>query len=258
VRYKIAKHTNYYYNRVARVICPSRFAQKWLRRHAVATPSVVIPTGGIERQFLDRAECRAKLGIRPDERILLTVGRMAREKNLETLFAMAKRVFEREPKARLWLVGDGPHFSALQTLARELGIGNRVRFVGFVSRGEVDQYYCAADAFVFASITETQGLVVQEAMLYGLPSVCVIGGGASEGIVSGENGFLVRNDSSSFAGQVVRVLNDDHLYAMISQKAIESVRGKTAQAMAESVVATYREVLGRRSKNPAAEPIKLL
>src|SRR5690606_39264152 len=138
----------------------------------------------------DRSELRQKLGIPPEHKILLYVGRLAKEKNMATLFEMASLVFPQDPSLRLWLVGDGPYRTECVRMAREYGIGDRVKFVGFVPRDQVDQYYAAADLFVFASITETQGLVVQEAMTYGLPAVAVIGGGASEGIEEGVNGFV--------------------------------------------------------------------
>lgn len=259
VRYKIAKHTHYYYNRVSHVICPSRFALKWLKRHKVTTSASIIPTGGLERKFLERADCRQNLGISPDEFVMLYVGRIAKEKNLETLFGAAKQVMGANSKARLWVVGDGPFFESALAIVRDLGIGNKVKFVGFVQRPDVDQYYAAADAFVFSSITETQGLVVQEAMLYGLPPVCVIGGGASEAVVDGFNGFLVRNDPKAFANSVVRLMDNDDLYARMSARAVESVRDYTTGAMATKVVECYRDAIGRRDRQmPIDEPIRLL
>lgn len=245
VRWKIAKHTNFFYNRVAHVITPSEAALKWLRRHAVETPATVIPTGAPPLRFLDRAEMRQELGIQPDQRILLYVGRLAIEKNLATLFRAAGRIFEREPRARLWVVGDGPYRAECTQIVRELGLGDRVRFVGFVPRSEVDRYYVAADLFLFSSITETQGLVVQEAMGYGLPPVTVAGGGASEGITDGENGFTVRNDAEALADSALRLLGDDGLYARLSEAARRSVRAHRSEDMVDQVVDIYRQVIAQ-------------
>jgi glycosyltransferase involved in cell wall biosynthesis len=250
VRFKMAKHTNFYYNAVDRVIVPSSAAQRWLRRHAVETPIEVIPTGAPQAASLDRSEIRRKLGIPPEQRILLYVGRIAKEKNLAVLFEMAKQVFERDENARLWLVGDGPYRAQCTEVVRRLGIGDRLRFVGFVPRAEVDQFYAAADLFVFSSITETQGLVIQEAMAYGLPAVVVAGGGAGEALEDGVNGLLVRNDVPAFAEQVATVLNDESLYARLSAAASKSVRGRTAGSMARDVVEVYRQAMGTR---PASE-----
>jgi glycosyltransferase involved in cell wall biosynthesis len=243
VRFRIAKHTNFYYNHVAHVITPSEASKKWLKRHSVETPITVIPTGIPRGPMIDRSEARHALGISPDIRLMLYVGRLAREKNLGVLLEMAALAFAEDPSLRLWLVGDGPFRQECTAIARRLGIGDRVRFVGFVPRYEVDRYYAAADLFVFPSITETQGLVVQEAMMRGLPAVAIIGGGAGAAIEEGANGFLVRNDPGAFAAQALHVLHDDALHARLSEGALRSVRDLGVPTMAERVVAVYRQVI---------------
>lgn len=245
VRFKIAKHTHFYYSSVLEVIVPSDAARRWLQRHAVKTPITVIPTGTPEPRILDRAEVRVQLGLAPGERMMLYVGRVAKEKNLGPLFEMAAKVMAERPETRLWLVGDGPFRGEAMAMVRALGIGDKVRFVGAVPRYEVDHYYCAADVFVFSSLTETQGLVLQEAMTYGLPAVAYVGGGASETIQDGINGFGVRNDVSDFAERVLQVLGDDALHARLSRGAKESVRERSSSAMARSVVDVYHRAIGK-------------
>lgn len=253
IRFKIAKHTNFYYNSVAHVITPSKAALKWLRRHSVDTPATVIPTGAPARGFLQRGEVRRALGILPEHRILLYVGRIAREKNLPVLFQMAAQVFKEDPNARLWLVGDGPFRQDCAQIARDLNIGDRVHFAGFVPREEVDRYYAAADVFVFSSITETQGLVVQEAMAYGLPAIAVAGGGASAGILNNQNGFIVKNDPKVFSTRVLNVLRDGELYDRLSANAERAVRSYTTADMAAEVLSVYRHVLKKSSSRRELE-----
>ncbi|HJP82423.1 MAG TPA: glycosyltransferase family 4 protein [Fimbriimonadaceae bacterium] len=243
LRFKLAKHTNFYYNRVDHVITPSEAAQKWLRRHSVTTKTTVIPTDAMPRRFFDRAEIRLNLGIPPDHKVLLYVGRLAKEKNMSTLFDMAKIALNQDASLRLWLVGDGPYRTECVRIVRELGIGDRVRFVGFVPRAEVDAYYAAADLFVFPSITETQGLVVQEAMVYGLPAVAISGGGASESIQDGVNGFVVKNDAETFAAQVLEVVRSESLLRELSDGASRSTRSANTPSMCDQVVAVYREAI---------------
>lgn len=242
-RFKIAKHTNFYYNAVDHIITPSEASYRWLQRHSVRTPVTIVPTGAKPRMFFDRSEVRQALGIPPEQRILLWVGRLAIEKNMETLFEMAAVACRQDPQLRLWLVGDGPYRSECQALARQLQIGDRVRFVGFVPNDEVARYYSAADMFVFSSMTETQGLVVQEAMTYGLPCVCVGGGGAGASIIEGENGLIVRNEPESFAETVLSVLHDDELYAHLSDGAARSVRLNGTPEMCAKIVGVYRQVI---------------
>jgi glycosyltransferase involved in cell wall biosynthesis len=253
VRFRIAKHTNFYYNSVDHVITPTEASLKWLRRHSVHKDVTVIPTGTPRGPMIDRSEARRALGISPDLRVMLYVGRLAREKNLETLFEMAAIAFQKDSSLRLWLVGDGQFRGECLSMVRRLGIGDRVRFVGFVPRAEVDQYYAAADLFVFSSITETQGLVVQEAMMYGLPAVAVIGGGASSGITDGANGFAVKNDPQDFAGTVRRILRDEALYARLSEGALRSVRNSGVADMCERVLAVYRGVIHEREQRADTE-----
>ncbi len=247
VRFKIAKHTSFYYNNVDHVITPSEASMKWLQRHSVTTPVTVIPTGISSGGMIDRAEARMNLGVDPDERILLYVGRIAQEKNLGTLFESVAMAFRGDPRLRLWLVGDGPYREEARAMVRALGIGDRVRFVGFVPREEVEPYYAAADLFVFTSVTETQGLVVQEAMAHGLPAIVAVGGGASASVESGVNGFIVKNEAQEVTSHIERVLADDHLYARLSEGAKASVRGYTTADMGERVLDLYRSVIGERA-----------
>jgi len=227
------------------VITPSEASLKWLRRHSVTTPVTVIPTGIPRGQMISRADARQALGIAPDERIMLYVGRLAQEKNLGVLLEMASLVFSQDRSQRLWLVGDGPYRQECVALTRQLGIGDQVRFVGAVPRSEVDRFYAASDVFVFASITETQGLVVQEAMTYGLPAIAVAGGGASASIVDGSNGFIVKNDPDAFAQMALSLLHNDVLYARLSEQAVRSVRNQSVSQMCNEVVDVYRTVIQR-------------
>lgn len=248
-RFKIAKHTNFYYNSVDHVITPSEASLRWLRRHSVTTPVTVIPTAPRPSGFYDRAESRRKLGIAPDQRILLFVGRLAVEKNMETLFEAVAMTMAARSDVRFWVVGDGPYREACRALARRFEIGDRVKFVGFVHRDDVDPYYAASDLFVFASITETQGLVVQEAMTYGLPPVLIDGGGAGAGVDDGVNGVLCRNDAAALAGSILGVLADDELLAFLGENAMRSVRGVGPSAMADRVLEVYASVLSERQQS---------
>jgi len=250
VRYRIAKHTHYYYNRVGHVIVPSEAARRWLQRHSVHQPISIIPTGTPVPQVLSRTEIRSRLGIRPETKVMLYVGRIAREKNMNVLIEAAGEAMTEDARIVLWLVGDGPYREACVQQVRALGIGDRVRFVGFVPREDVDAYYAAADLFVFASLTETQGLVVAEAMSYGLPAVVVHGGGAGAPIRDGENGYLVRNDPGVFALQATRILRDDALHARLSAEARQTPRQYGTAGMADRVLDVYCEVL-KTTPDPA-------
>jgi glycosyltransferase involved in cell wall biosynthesis len=245
VRYKIAKHTHFYYSSVQHVITPSEAARAALLRHSVRTPITVVPTGIPRVTLLNREEVRHRLGIHKGERILLYVGRIAQEKNMKLLFEAFAIARSQDPSLRFWLVGDGPFRKQCATYARQLGVGDSIKFVGFVPRDQVNTYYNAADLFIFSSMTETQGLVVSEAMSYGLPAIVVQGGGVGAAVVDGKNGYLVRNNANIFAACISKVLEDQELYQRLSQGAAQSAQRYTTLEMARNIVHIYRESMER-------------
>lgn len=252
VRYKIAKHTNFYYNHVDHVITPGVASSDWLRQHRVRTPVTEIPTGIPQARRIDQDEARRALRALPGQRVALYVGRLAEEKNLGVLMEAMRRALRADPSLVFWVVGDGPVREKYRRVAGGMGIGDRVRFFGFVPRDEVDAFYAAADVFVFASMTETQGLVVTEAMSYGLPAVVVNAGGAAGAVVDGVNGVLVRNSPDELCGAVGRVLGDEGLYSRLSDGAVVSGREASVPRMVDRVMAIYEEVLAARSVGEAA------
>lgn len=246
VRYKIAKHTNYYYNRVAHVITPSEAAFTSLRRQSVNSPITVVRTGNPPIRKIDRKDARMKIGARDDEKALLYVGRMSKEKNIILLLDAVAEVMRERTDTRMWMVGDGPDRVAAQKYARAIGIGDRVKCVGAVTREQVDSYYAAADLFVFASTTETQGLVIGEAMTHGLPAVAARGGGASDNIVDDETGVIVGSSVIQISDAVKRLLGNPALLGRLSESCRRTSRDWTHSASCERVLEVYREVLESR------------
>lgn len=245
LRYKIAKHLNYYYNRVSHVITPSEASKKWLLRHSIKTPIQVVPTGVPLPKMVNRAEARNKLSITPSQKVVLYAGRIAKEKNIGVLLDAMRIAFDQDPALYFLIVGDGPARAEYSAQASKIGIGDRVRFAGVVPREEMDEYYAASDLFAFSSMTETQGLVVVEAMTHGLPALVAQGGGAGEAVQDGVNGFLLRNDPTEFAQNVIQLLSDDELYARLSNRAKQTGRDYSISAMTDRIVNVYEQVLGK-------------
>jgi 1,2-diacylglycerol 3-alpha-glucosyltransferase len=243
IRYKVAKHTHYYYSRCHHVIVPSEAAKVSLQRHSVKTPISIIPTGNPPITKSEKESVRKELGIRPSEKILLYVGRIAREKNLDVLIEGIYSVLAQQHDTKFIIVGDGPYRKQCQRRVQELGIGDRVKFAGFVPRSEVDKYYAASDVFVFASMTETQGLVVGEAMSHGVPAVAVRGGGASHAITDDVNGYIVGNSSDQIASAVIRILGNPSLLGRLSESARRSVKVWTHEDHYSAVMNVYEQAL---------------
>ena len=185
------------------VIVPTPAMRERLLELGVTAPVEVIPSGIDLRRFAagTRSEdLRRRMGVREGERMLLFVSRLAREKNVELLVrALAKT---RTP-ARFVIAGDGPEREALEELARQCGVAERVKFLGAVDRERLPDLYASADAFVFASVTETQGLVLAEALAAGAPVIAADAPQVRE--VLGGAGTLVDASPEAFAQAMSRI-----------------------------------------------------
>ena len=234
------------------VIVPSTAMRETLERYGVRARIEIVPTGIplAEVSGGDGMRFRAARGIAPSRPVLLYVGRVAFEKNIGFLLRALVRVRREVPDALLVVCGEGPALAKLTRLARALGLAEAVRFVGYLERTtELLDCYRAADAFVFASRTETQGLVLLEAMALGVPVVSTAVMGTRD-IVGPERGALVAaDDEADFAAKVVRLLRDRDLRARLSAEGREYARTWSATALALRMEAFYRSVLDR-----AAEP----
>lgn len=243
VKFIISRITNSYYNQCEHIIVPSEIAKENLLKHNVKKPISIIPTGNPAPRKIPREEARTEIGAKSDAKLLLYVGRLAREKNLILLFRAVNKILAERKDVQLWLVGDGPDMENCKRTVRQIGIGDHVVFIGSVPRTNVDKYYASADVFVFPSTTETQGLVIGEALSYGLPVVAVKGGGASIMLENGETGFIVNNEPLEFANSVLMLLSNPALWGRISTNARKSSRQWTFRDMAESVLEVYEQVL---------------
>ena len=217
-------------NRCDAITTPSHAMREELLRYGVTKPIYVLPFGvdiePFERPV--RTDVRAALGLAPNEFFLLYAGRLGTEKNLHFLlraFRVLLDHWESPRPIRLVLAGGGPHRPLFEEYSQELGLGERVLFTGFIPRDELVDYYRAADLFVFASKTETQGLVLMEAMAAGLPAVVVRAMGVTDIVFDGETGVLVPEDENIFAQTVRELLQDskrrEHLQAGAKRKAHE-------------------------------------
>jgi glycosyltransferase involved in cell wall biosynthesis len=226
------------------VLAPSDFVARRLRAQGVRRPIEVLPTGIDLERFRpgSRAAARQALGLGPADRILLCVGRLDREKNLEFLLRAFTRVDT--PGARLVLVGRGMHAEALRSAAAAAGVGDRVEFRGGLPPDGLPTYYRAADVFVFASTSETQGLAVLEAMACGLPVVAVRASGIEEVVAEGVSGLLAPEDPAVFAAAATQVLADTDLAAKLAVGGREAAARLGSLAMVERLVAAYRRARG--------------
>ena len=178
-------------NAVDAVVTPSRVLADYLREHGVRTPLFPIPNGIPVEDFQggNRHYAHERYGIPRDIPVIISCGRLGIEKNIEVLLR-AFALVRKKKDAALLLVGDGPLREHLQGLARSLGVGDRAFFAGSVPPETMPHMYASSDMFMFASLTDTQGLVLVEAKAAGLPAVAVGALGVKDMVIDGEDGFL--------------------------------------------------------------------
>lgn len=204
------------------IVAPSTKVENYLRRWGVTVPIEVIPTGIDSTRYSTAdperaAALRDRLLLEESDRIAIFVGRLGREKNVETLIRALWHCTC--PDTVLVIVGDGPHRDALEELAEELGVSTRVRFAGYLQRDDVIAAYHIAQALVFASTTETQGLVVAEAMAAGLPVIAIEDEALQDFVRQDENGVVVHGNPEAFADAMDLLMNDEELRARLSKEA---------------------------------------
>src|SRR5215831_12670239 len=229
---------------VAALISPSAPMRDALLAYGVHTPIEVLPTGLPAESYQrgDGARFRARFDLPTDQPLLLYVGRVAYEKNIDFLLRMFVRVLERRPDALFVIAGEGPAREHLAKLARELGLAAKVRFIGYLNRStELPDCYAAGDAFVFASRTETQGLVLLEAMAQGTPVVSTAELGTRSILTEGCGAFVVPEEQQAFAAAVLDALalgKDDPRRRQLHAQA----ESWASQAMARRLIAFYEKV----------------
>ncbi len=197
-------------NRCQAVVAPTQMVESRLRRQGVTVRIARIPTGVLDMEVLARLDpgrVRTTLGIPSGRPLIATASRLAREKNV-ALVLEAFALVRGSHQAVLLVVGGGPLEDALHTRAQELGIARDVIFTGLLPHPQALECVAAADLFLYASQTETQGLVVIEAMALGLPVVAVAAGGIPDAVRDGEHGFLTGADAAALAARVRGLLDD--------------------------------------------------
>jgi glycosyltransferase involved in cell wall biosynthesis len=239
-----------YCNLCDHVIAPSPSVEAILYERGVEKPVTVIPTG-IERDRFadgDGAAARKRCGIPADAFVVGHVGRLATEKNLPFLARACAALLTRNDKAHMLIVGDGHAKPEIEAIFNNAGVADRLHMTGSLSGGDLVDAYHAMDVFAFASTSETQGMVLAEALMAGVPLVAIDAPGAREVVRDGENGRLLPHEDdaaftealASFAGMTPeqrRTLGD---------AARRSAEPFTLVSCTDKLVALYGRAIGRK------------
>ncbi len=233
-------------NAVGALVVPSSAMLEVLRRYGACTPAEIIPTG-IDLGLFgggDGQRFRARLGIADDRPVLVHVGRIAHEKNIGFLIDLVERLRRDLPDVLLLLAGEGPARGSLEREVERRSLSANLRFVGYLARdGELQDCYRAGDVFVFSSHTETQGLVLLEALACGVPVVSTARMGVKDVLREGAGALIAEADVEDFAAKTLRLLQDRELNRRLRVAAVAYARDWTAPALAARLLDYYRRLV---------------
>lgn len=253
MRFAARRFTSRQCNQVDAMIVPSTPMLEVLRAYGVRAPVEIIPTGLQSDRFSrgNGAAFRRKHGIDAGRPVLVHVGRVAHEKNIGFLLHVLDRVRREIPEVIMIIAGEGPALAGLKKQSVKLGLQRHTCFVGYLARdGELLDCYRAGDAFVFASRTETQGLVLLEAMALGVPVVSTAIQGTKD-ILQGACGALVAaDDVRDFSAKVITLLHDSALRERLAGEGPVYAATWSASVLAQKMESFYARLVrsGKESR----------
>jgi glycosyltransferase involved in cell wall biosynthesis len=240
-------------NALDAAIVPSTAMRARLEQYGVHVPMHVLPTGIPVARFTrgDGLRFRERHGLPAEQPCALFVGRVAFEKNVHFLIDALAQARRAVPDLILLITGEGPAEQSLHRQAEASGLGQAVRFLGYLDRQrDLPDCYAAADCFVFASRTETQGLVLLEAMAAGLPVVALSAMGTRDILAPGIGCLVPEDDVAAFAAAIVRLMRDPALRRRLSHEARDYAGEWADDRLAARLAERYRCLVGAAAPLP--------
>ncbi len=244
------KISKWYCDKMDLNITPSTQMKELLLSYGIKKPIEVNPTGiKIDKfKIFNGDDFREKYNIPKDTILLLFMGRIGAEKNIPFLFKVLKNILNKKPNTKLIVAGKGPAEEEVHKAAEEIGVKDNVIFLGYFEPQDWVNCYAAADLFTFASVTETQGLVVTEAMAVGTPVVAVGAMGVAEVMKGNRGGVLVNLDVNEFSEAVLKFLDDKNFYEEKRKEAFEYAKEWSAETMAKKLLEKYEKAIELKKK----------
>jgi 1,2-diacylglycerol 3-alpha-glucosyltransferase len=243
------------------VVAPTGKIRDLLLEYSVHKPISVIPTGIDTEQFSgapEGAESAAEiaalkndLGIAAGDKVILYVGRLAKEKNIDGIVANLPHYIKSNPNTKFLLVGNGPWKKEIESLAREGGIGGSLVFAGEQPWRGIAKFYRLGDVFISASLSETQGLTFIEAMAAGLPVLARNDRSVEKLIFDNETGCLF-NDEAEIPGKLQKMLSDGAFRERLVANALKIAAQNSAAQFAKGIEAVYEDTI-RNWRPPAGK-----
>ncbi len=244
------------YRKADIIIVPTSLMEVLLNLYFIFKPIRVIPTGIDQSDFqyikhCDEVAVSNVYQYYPKlvhKKFLFFVGRLGKEKNIEFLIDVLKKLLPKYPELYLVITGDEPARKDLEIYAQEKRISDKIIFTGYIDRDKLKDFYSTANVFVFASKVESQGLVTLEAMACGTPVVAIGKMGTREVMGGDSGGFMVDDDMDMFVEKTDLLLSDINICQEKSAEALRHVDRWTIQAQAIKMEKLYISLLHKFSK----------
>ena len=230
---------------ITELVVPTRKTYElFKKKYKVDRNIYIVPTGiEVERFFkennnVDIIKKRKDIGLCKDDFVILFVGRIGTEKNLDLLLSSMKSLMDVSMKIKLLVVGDGPDFSMYERYVSKNKIGSNVIFTGKVPWNEIVNYYLISDVFATASTTETQGLTVIEAMAASLPVVCINDDSFNSTVINDLNGIIF-NNRREYKKAIIKLFKDRKYLDKLSKQARIESEMHSSKYFAEKILDVY-------------------
>ncbi len=232
-------------NRCDLTIAPSEKIKKLLISYGAENKIKVLPTGLDLENFrtIKKNNFRKKYNLNEKDKVLVYVGRLAKEKNIDFLIKVTAELKKFDNNIKLIIIGDGPVIDSLKELAKKLNLQKEVLFTGYFKKDQVIKAYQSSDLFVFASKTDTQGMVILEALACALPVVAVKDLAFTNMVKQGVNGFLVRENKKEFASKALEILNNKKLYNKMANNALKIAQDFSIEKITRKLITYYNQLI---------------
>lgn len=252
---KIVEYLTLFYcdRTISELVVPTKKAYELFKqKYKVDRNVYIVPTGiDVEKFYRERnpklniLKKRKELGLEKDDFVILFVGRIGTEKNIDLLLSAMRSLVGISSKIKLLIVGDGPDLEDYQKYVEKNHLKENVVFTGKVSWDKISEYYLISDVFTTASHTETQGLTVIEAMAASLPVVCIDDESFTDTVIHNLNGMIFKN-KREYRKCIITLFRDRNLLKRMSNQARISAETHSSKYFAEQILDVYQIAIKRK------------
>ncbi len=240
--------SNHALNATDYVITPTNKARSLLLSYGIENPIITIPTGIDLNKYKSRIsedrrrELLSSYGITPDKTVIVSIGRLALEKNVDELLGNMRALAKSHPEIVLLIVGGGPYAEVLKELVLDMGLKGHVFFTGMVSPDLIPEYFQLGKLFVCASQSEAQGLTYIESLASGIPLLCKYDKCLENVLIEGRNGFFF-DSPQSFIEKLLSLLADSEKYERLCKNAEASAGSYSKEVFGSRVEKVYEAAI---------------